>query len=103
MNSEAMRSTLRITKTLSDIQRLRILMALRTGQLCVCQIIEVLGALLFGIVGGGAVSVSSLACNPGVFSIIGAAAVTSKGLETAVRGLAGVLLVAAGFYFLWTF
>lgn len=43
MNSEAMRSTLRITKALSDIQRLRILMALRTGELCVCQVIEVLG------------------------------------------------------------
>jgi len=43
MNSEAMRSTLRITKALSDIQRLRILMALRSGELCVCQIIAVLG------------------------------------------------------------
>jgi DNA-binding transcriptional ArsR family regulator len=43
MNSEAMRSTLRITKALSDIQRLRILMALRTGELCVCQVIAVLG------------------------------------------------------------
>ena len=43
MNSEAMRSTLRITKALSDIQRLRILMMLRTGELCVCQIIAVLG------------------------------------------------------------
>ncbi len=99
----------------------------------------VVGALLFGVVGGGAVSVSSLACNPGIFIIIGAAvlqgvtlwmtavlvayaigfalplgglmlgvsfgaaAVKFKGLETAVRGLAGVLLVAAGFYFLWTF
>ncbi|HOM59364.1 MAG TPA: cytochrome c biogenesis protein CcdA [Kiritimatiellia bacterium] len=99
----------------------------------------ILGALLFGIVGGGAVSVSSLACNPGIFIIIGAAvlqgvtlwmtavliayavgfalplgalmlgvslgaaAVRFKGLETAVRGLAGVLLVAAGFYFLWSF
>ena len=99
----------------------------------------VLGALLFGIVGGGAVSVSSLACNPGIFIIVGAAvlqgvtlwmtavlvayaigfalplgalmlgvsfgaaAVKFKGVETAVRGLAGVLLVAVGFYFLWTF
>ena len=98
-----------------------------------------LGALLFGIVGGGAVSVSSLACNPGIFIIVGAAvlqgvtfwmaavlvsyacgfalplgalmlgvsfgadAVRFKGLETAVRVLAGILLVAAGFYFLWTF
>ena len=101
--------------------------------------VGVLGALLFGIVGGGAVSVSSLACTPGIFIIVGAAvlqgvtlwmtavlvayaigfalplgalmlgvsfgaaAVKFKGLESAVRGLAGVLLVAAGFYFLWTF
>ncbi|MEI6646409.1 MAG: metalloregulator ArsR/SmtB family transcription factor [bacterium] len=43
MNSDAMRSTLRITKALSDIQRLRILMMLRVGELCVCQIIAVLG------------------------------------------------------------
>jgi len=43
MNSEEMRSTLRITKALSDIQRLRVLMLLRTGELCVCQIIAVLG------------------------------------------------------------
>jgi len=43
MNSEAMRSTLRVTKALSDIQRLRILMMLRAGELCVCQIIAVLG------------------------------------------------------------
>jgi DNA-binding transcriptional ArsR family regulator len=43
MNSQAMRSTLRITKALSDIQRLRILMMLRGGELCVCQIIAVLG------------------------------------------------------------
>lgn len=98
-----------------------------------------LGALLFGLVSGGAVSVSSLACNPGIFIIIGAAvlqgvtlwvtavlvayavgfalplgalmlgvslgaaAVRFKGLETAVRGFAGVLLVVAGFYFLWSF
>ncbi len=98
-----------------------------------------LGALLFGIVGGGAVSVSSLACNPGIFIIVGAAvlqgvtlwmtailvayaigfalplglltlgvsfgaaAARFKGLETVVRGLAGALLVAAGFSFLWTF
>lgn len=37
-----MHSTLKITKALSDIQRLRILMLLRQGELCVCQIIEVL-------------------------------------------------------------
>jgi ArsR family transcriptional regulator len=42
MNSDAMRSTLRITKALSDIQRIRILMMLRGGELCVCQIIAVL-------------------------------------------------------------
>ncbi len=42
-NREAMRSTLRITKALSDIQRLRILMILRAGELCVCQIIAVVG------------------------------------------------------------
>ena len=98
-----------------------------------------LGALLFGVVGGGAVSVSSLACNPGIFIIVGAAvlqgvtlwmagvlvayacgfalplgalmlgvsfgaaSVRLKGLESAVRGVAGALLVAAGFYFLRTF
>ena len=43
MNTQTMRSTLRITKALSDIQRLRILMMLRAGELCVCQIIAVLG------------------------------------------------------------
>lgn len=98
-----------------------------------------LGALLFGVVGGGAVSVSSLACNPGIFIIVGAAvlqgvtlwmagvlvayacgfalplgalmlgvsfgaaSVRLKGLESAVRGVAGALLVAAGFYFLRSF
>jgi DNA-binding transcriptional ArsR family regulator len=43
MNSEVMRATLRVTKALSDIQRLRVLMLLRAGELCVCQIIAVLG------------------------------------------------------------
>ena len=43
MNSQAMRSTLKITKALSDIQRLRVLLMLRTGELCVCQVIAVLG------------------------------------------------------------
>jgi DNA-binding transcriptional ArsR family regulator len=43
MSREAMRSTVRITKALSDIQRVRILMMLRAGELCVCQIIAVLG------------------------------------------------------------
>lgn len=43
MADQAMKSTLRVIKALSDIQRLRILMLLRGGELCVCQIIEVLG------------------------------------------------------------
>lgn len=42
MNDESMRLTLGVTKALADIQRLRILMLLRSGELCVCQIIEVL-------------------------------------------------------------
>jgi DNA-binding transcriptional ArsR family regulator len=37
-----MRLTLRVTKALADIQRVRILMMIRPGELCVCQIIEVL-------------------------------------------------------------
>jgi cytochrome c biogenesis protein CcdA len=98
-----------------------------------------LGALAFGLIGGGAVSVCSLACNPGIFIILGAAmlqgftlwmvgilvayalgfslplgalmlgvslataAVKFKNMETIVRRVAGVLLIGAGFYFLWTF
>ncbi len=98
-----------------------------------------IGALLFGLVGGGAVCVCSLACNPGIFIILGAAvlrgvtlwmagvliayafgfalplaalllgasfgaaAIRLKGLESAVRILAGILLIAVGMYFLWTF
>ena len=42
MNGEAMKATLRVTKALADLQRVRILMLLRSGELCVCQIIEVL-------------------------------------------------------------
>jgi len=97
------------------------------------------GALAFGLVGGGAVSVCSLACNPGIFIILGAAMlqgftlwmagilvayalgfslplgalllgvsfVTAAGkfkrMETAVRHAAGVVLIAVGFYLLWTF
>lgn len=38
-----MRELLNITKALSDPGRVRALMALRTGELCVCQIIELLG------------------------------------------------------------
>lgn len=98
-----------------------------------------LGALAFGLVGGGAVTVCSLACNPGIFIILGAAmlqgftlwmagilvayalgfslplgalmlgvsfataAVKFKGMEAGVRRVAGLVLVAVGFYFLWTF
>jgi DNA-binding transcriptional ArsR family regulator len=43
MRSEAMRLTLRVTKALAAIQRVRILMLLKPGELCVCQIVEVLG------------------------------------------------------------
>lgn len=42
MNGEGMRATLRVTKALADLQRLRILMMLGPGELCVCQIVEVL-------------------------------------------------------------
>ena len=42
MTSDAMRTTLRITKALADRQRVRILMMLRPGELCVCQIVEAL-------------------------------------------------------------
>jgi len=38
-----MRTFMNITKALSDENRVRILMALRNGELCVCQIIELLG------------------------------------------------------------
>ena len=43
MKSEAMRATLRVTKALSDLQRVRILMMLGPGELCVCQITELFG------------------------------------------------------------
>jgi len=43
MKSETMRAALRVGKALADLQRLRILMMLRPGELCVCQIVEVLG------------------------------------------------------------
>lgn len=42
MKSDAMRATLRVTKALADLQRVRILMMLQPGELCVCQIVEVL-------------------------------------------------------------
>jgi DNA-binding transcriptional ArsR family regulator len=42
MKGETMRAVLRATKALADIQRVRILMMLQPGELCVCQIVEVL-------------------------------------------------------------
>lgn len=42
MNRSPMRDVLAVTKALSDGQRLRMLMLLQTGELCVCQIVEVL-------------------------------------------------------------
>ncbi len=43
MNTEAMRAAVRVTKALADPQRVRIVMMLDPGELCVCQIVEVLG------------------------------------------------------------
>ncbi len=45
------------------------------------------GALLFGLIGGGAVSVASLSCNPGIFIIIGTAV-----LQGVTWWLVGVLI-----------
>ena len=42
MKGQAMRSTMGVTKALADPQRVRILMMLGAGELCVCQIVEVL-------------------------------------------------------------
>src|ERR1051326_6183751 len=41
-----MKEFLNITKALADENRLRILMALRDGELCVCQIAELIGLAL---------------------------------------------------------
>ncbi len=49
-----------------------------------------LGALAFGIVGGGAVAVCSLACNPGIFIILGAAV-----LQGFTLWMAGILVAFA--------
>lgn len=38
-----MREIMAITKALADAQRVRVLLALRRGELCVCQIVELLG------------------------------------------------------------
>ena len=98
-----------------------------------------LGAAVFGLVMGGGVSVASLACNPGIYIVLGVAvlqgytlwgmgimaayavgfslplalimlgvsfgksAIKAKRTETAIRIIAGVLLILAGFYFLATF
>jgi len=98
-----------------------------------------LGAAAFGLVMGGGVCVASLACNPGIFIVLGVAvlqgytlwgmcimaayavgfslpltlimlgasfgksAIKAKRAETAIRIVAGVLLILAGFYFLATF
>jgi DNA-binding transcriptional ArsR family regulator len=42
MKQAGMKEALRITKALADQQRIRILLMLGAGELCVCQIIEVL-------------------------------------------------------------
>lgn len=42
MNRTPLRDVLDVTKALSDGQRLRVLMLLQAGELCVCQIVEVL-------------------------------------------------------------
>lgn len=42
MSGDTLRATLRVTKALADIQRVRVLMMLQPGELCVCQIVEVL-------------------------------------------------------------
>jgi ArsR family transcriptional regulator, arsenate/arsenite/antimonite-responsive transcriptional repressor len=40
---ERMREFMAITKALADEQRVRVLLALRRGELCVCQLVELLG------------------------------------------------------------
>ncbi len=42
MKSETLRPTLLVIKALADRQRVRILMLLEPGEICVCQIVEVL-------------------------------------------------------------
>jgi DNA-binding transcriptional ArsR family regulator len=42
MSGDALRAMLRVTKALADLQRVRVLMMLGPGELCVCQIVEVL-------------------------------------------------------------
>lgn len=95
-----------------------------------------LGSAVFGLAIGGAISVCSLGCNPGIFIVLGVVvlqgydlwavtiltvyaigfslplaaimlgvsfgtmAVKAKKIETAIRIVAGLFLIAAGFYFL---
>ncbi len=97
-----------------------------------------LGAAVFGLIMGGGVCVASLACNPGIYIVLGVAVlqgytlwamaimaayavgfslplavimlgvsfgksvIKAKRTETAIRIVAGVLLIGAGFYFLAT-
>lgn len=97
-----------------------------------------IGAAVFGLVMGGGVSVASMACNPGIFIVLGVAVlqgytlwgmvimaayavgfslpltvimlgvslgkstIKAKKTETVMRLTGGVLLLAAGFYFLAT-
>ena len=42
VTGDALRATLRVTKALADLQRVRSLMMLRPGEMCVCQIIEMM-------------------------------------------------------------
>ena len=97
-----------------------------------------LAAAVFGLVMGGGVCVASLACNPGIYIVLGVAVlqgytlwamaimaayavgfslplavimlgvsfgksvIKAKRTETAIRVVAGVMLIGAGFYFLAT-
>lgn len=98
-----------------------------------------LGAAIVGLIMGGAVSVCSLGCNPGIFIILGVAvlqgytlwmfgvlfayaigfslplaalmlgvsfgksAIRFKKADTVIRYIAGIVLIAVGFYFFSTF
>jgi ArsR family transcriptional regulator, arsenate/arsenite/antimonite-responsive transcriptional repressor len=42
VSNQAMKATMRVTKALADVQRVRILLLLEKGELCVCQVVEVL-------------------------------------------------------------
>ncbi len=43
VTAQTLKSTLKVTKALADMQRIRILLLLEGGELCVCRIIAVLG------------------------------------------------------------